>query len=120
MPDRFIDEPITPVTATIDTVPMAAGAPGLPRTFLWRDRTVEVVAVLRAWHDTGQCDRGSDEMYVRKHWFEVETVRDGTMKIYFERQPRRGKKAPRWWLFSIRESEEGPPANSLPGVRKPE
>ncbi len=28
------------------------------------------------------------------------------MKIYFERQPRRGKKEPRWWLFSIRESEE--------------
>jgi phosphoribosylglycinamide formyltransferase-1 len=107
MPDRFIDEPITPVKESIDVSFMASGGPGLPRAFLWRGRTVEVVAVLRFWHDTGQCDRGSEEIYVRKHWFEVETAEDGTMKIYFERQPRRGKKGPRWWLFSIREPGKG-------------
>jgi hypothetical protein len=28
------------------------------------------------------------------------------MKLYFERQPRGGRKAARWWLFSIREPEE--------------
>jgi hypothetical protein len=45
-------------------------------------------------------------MYVRKHWYEVATASDGTMKIYFDRQPRGGRKTPRWWLFSICENAE--------------
>jgi hypothetical protein len=44
-------------------------------------------------------------MYVRKHWYEVVTASGGTMKLYFERQARRGQKGTRWWLFSIREPE---------------
>lgn len=103
MRERFVDEAITPVVATSDTARMAAGEPGLPRAFLWRGRTIEVTAVLRTWRETGKCRHGSSEMYVRKHWFEVATTADGTMKIYFERQPRRGRKSARWWLFSIRE-----------------
>jgi hypothetical protein len=47
-------------------------------------------------------------MYVRKHWYEVITVSDEIIKIYFERQPRRGRTDARWWLFSIREPDEGP------------
>ncbi len=109
MSERFVDEAIVPVIATADTSRMAAGEPGLPQQFLWRGRTVEVVAVLRSWRETGKCHHGSPELYVRKHWFEVETA-DGVMRIYFERQPRRGKKEPRWWLFSIREAGDGKPA----------
>jgi hypothetical protein len=30
-------------------------------------------------------------MYVRKIWYEVATETDGLMKIYFERQARRGR-----------------------------
>jgi phosphoribosylglycinamide formyltransferase-1 len=103
--ERFVSEAITPVAATIDTSRMAAGEPGLPRRFLWRERTVEVVALLGSWHETGRCSHGSPERYVRKHWFEVATADGETMKIYFERQPRRGRKEGRWWLFSIRESD---------------
>ena len=111
MHERFVSEAITPVVATIDTARMTAGEPGLPRLFLWRDRTVEIVAVLRSWHETGRCSHGSPEMYVRKHWFEVATASDGTMKIYFERQPRRGRKGTRWWLFSISGPETELPRN---------
>jgi Domain of unknown function (DUF6504) len=107
MPERFVGEDIEPVIATCDTARMAAGEPGLPREFLWRGRTVEIVAVIRAWHDTGPCSHGSPEQYVRKHWYEVTTVSDGTMKIYFERQPRRGRKGSRWRLFSQCGAEEG-------------
>lgn len=110
MGERFVDEAIIPVIATCDTSRMAAGEPGLPRQFVWRGRTVEVVSVLRSWRETGKCHHGSPELYVRKHWFEVATASDGIMRIYFERQPRRGKKRPRWWLFSIREPAEGEPA----------
>lgn len=108
MRERFIDEAVTPLTATADTARMAAGEPGMPRAFLWRGRTVGVAAVLRSWRETGPCRHGSGEMYVRKHWFEIATTDGGTMKLYFERQPRRGQKGARWWLVSMVEPEVGP------------
>lgn len=101
MAERFVDEPLEPAAETADTALMAGGGPGLPRKFLWRGRTVEVAALLRIWSETGSCRHGSGERYVRKHWFEVETTDGATMKIYFERQPRRGRKEPRWWLFTV-------------------
>ena len=112
MPERFISEAIQPVVATFDTARMAAGEPGLPQEFVWRGRTIKVAAVLRAWRDTGKCRHGSPELYVRKHWFEVVTASDGTMKLYFERQPRGGRKEARWWMLSIREPEESPTTNT--------
>jgi hypothetical protein len=107
MPERFISEPIIPLTETADTSRMAIGEPGLPQKFFWRGRTVCVKAVLRSWRETGKCRHDSPEMYVRKHWYEVATESDGIMKLYFDRQPRLGRKRKeaRWWLFSIRESE---------------
>jgi hypothetical protein len=106
MPERLISEALMPVVATSDTMRMAAGEPGLPREFMWRGRTIRITAVLRAWRDTGKCHHGSPERYVRKHWYEVATASDGTMKLYFDRQPRRGRKEPRWWLFSIHDKGE--------------
>lgn len=101
MSEKFISEAIKPVVATYDTARMATGEPGLPREFSWRGKTIEVAQVLRTWKDTGPCRHGSGERYIRKHWFEVETVADGVMKIYFERKPRGGAKSDRWWLFSV-------------------
>jgi Domain of unknown function (DUF6504) len=106
MPERFISEAIQPVIATFDTARMAAGEPGLPREFTWRGRTVKVANVLRSWRETGKCRHGSPELYVRKHWYEVETSSHDTMKIYCDRQPRGRRNSARWWLFSI--SEAGP------------
>ena len=103
--ERFVSEPIEPVVETCDTSRMAIGEPGLPRQFIWRGRIVEIAAVLKTWHQTGKCRHGSTDIYVRKHWYEVATVADGTMKIYFDRQSRRGgKRTARWWLFSIQET----------------
>lgn len=103
MHERFVSEAIEPVAATFDAARMAVGEPGLPRQFIWRGRTIEIVQLLRTWKDTGPCRHGSPERYVRKHWFEVLTDDGSTMKIYFERQPRRGPKAKRWWLFTVTE-----------------
>ena len=104
MSEQFISEPIKPLTETADTSRMAIGEPGLPKKFIWRGRTICVTAVLRTWRKTGKCRHGSPEMYVRKHWYEVATESDGVMKIYFERQARKGRGRARWWLFSLRES----------------
>ncbi len=108
MPERFVSEAIKPVLSTCDTLRMAAGEPCLPREFEWRGQTVEVIAVLRAWRETGKCSHGSPELYVRKHWYEIATSTNCTMKIYFERQPRGGRKGGRWWLFTIYEPEKSP------------
>lgn len=105
MSERFVSEAIQPVVATYDTARMSTGEPGLPQEFVWRGRTIKVATVLRTWRETGKCRHGSPELYVRKHWYEVTTTDDDTMKIYFERQPRGGKKDTRWWLFSLREPE---------------
>ena len=107
--EHFISEPLTPVVETADTARMGIGEPGLPGQFKWRGKTVFVKAVLRQWHDTGPCTHGSPEMYVRKHWYEVATS-EGIMKVYFDRQPRRGQKpTSRWWLFSIQTLDMLPP-----------
>ena len=108
MSEQLISEALIPVVATSDTSRMAAGEPGLPREFLWRGRTLRINTVLRTWRETGKCHHGSPEQYVRKHWYEVATDEGITLKLYFDRQPRRGRghKEPRWWLFSIADAEE--------------
>lgn len=103
MHERFISEAIKPITETADTSRMAIGEPGLPLKFVWRGQTVTIRAVLRSWREIGKCCHDSPEMYVCKHWYEVVTASDGTMKLYFERHPRGGRKGARWWLFSIRQ-----------------
>ncbi len=109
MPERFVSEAIKPVVATSDTSRMAAGEPGLPRQFVWRGQTITIVLILRSWRETGRCSHGSPELYLRKHWYEVVTASNSTMKIYFDRQPRGGRKGGRWWLFSIFEAEKDQP-----------
>ena len=103
MEDEFVGEKIQPVRTTTSTRHMAAGEPGLPRRFVWRGREYAVRRILEKWKTTGPCRSGSDEMYVRKHWFRILTD-DGTeMKLYFERQPRSGReRAARWWLYTAR------------------
>ena len=117
MSEQFISAAIQPVVETIDTTRMSRGEPGLPRQFRWGSQTIEIQQVLRTWRETGPCHHGSDDRYVRKHWFEVLTDSGDTITIYFERQPRSRKGKSRWWLFSIdpspppHERRSGPPKN---------
>jgi len=101
MTEQFIGKAIQPVAGTFDAAAMSTGGTGLPRQFRFGSRTVEIVRVLKTWRETGPCHHGSDERYVRKHWFQVLTESGETMTIYFERQPRAGKNKSRWWLFTI-------------------
>lgn len=103
MKEKFISEAIAPVVATFDTGRMAAGEPGLPGEFTWHGERVRIVRVRRVWRETGACDHGSTDQYVRKHWYEVEDDAGRVLKIYFERNPRGRQPAARWWLFSLQE-----------------
>jgi len=109
MREEFVSEPIRPVAGTADTRAMTTGAPGLPGRFLWRDREYAVAAVLETWKETSRCKSGSDEQYVRKHWYRVRTEDGAEMKLYFERQARsaRQRKA-RWWLYTVASPDDKP------------
>ena len=108
MADRFISEAIVPVVETMDVSALAAGEPGLPQRFRWRDREYAVAEVVEKWRETGADSYGGEERYVRKHWFRIETTDGLGMKIYCERQARsKGRRKPRWWLFSVSGPEEG-------------
>jgi len=102
MPDEFVSEPITADPGTMDTRRMARGEPGLPRQFTWRGDAYTIRDVLETWKTTSGCVAGSDEQYVRKHWYKVRTTSGHEMALYFERQPRSARdRKRRWWLYTV-------------------
>ncbi len=108
---KFVSQAIQPVGEEKFPIATAIGEPALPLKFAWRDKEIEIVAVLERWKEMRGDTHKSREQYVFKHWFKVETSDGRNMKIYFERRPRSKQEAKRrWWLFSI-EDTTTPPVN---------
>ena len=104
MGEQFISESIEPVAATFDTAGMSRGEPGLPTRFRWRGEAYEIDQVLETWKDSGPCRNGSNERYLRKHWYRIKETGGQIMTIYFDRQPRsKSQVKQRWWLYTIGE-----------------
>ena len=83
-----------------------AGEPALPMKFTWRKKEYEIKEVVNKWKETGKCKWGSDEVYLRKHWYKIKTKDGKVMNIYFERQARSAsQKTKRWWINSIEEKQ---------------
>ncbi len=102
--EQFVSEELKPIAATGDTRGMARGEPGLPKQFKWRDQEYHLLGVLQQWKSSGPCRNGSDEIYLRRHWYKILVEPHAVMTVYFERQsihPKRPKA--RWWLYSISE-----------------
>ncbi len=106
--ERFASEPIVPEPGSMSASAMSRGAPGVPRRFTWRGRQFEVVEILSQWKSTGGCRHGSQEMYVRRHWFRLHTQPEAVLTIYCDRQARqpRNPKA-RWFVFSYTMPQAG-------------
>ncbi|TVQ27688.1 MAG: hypothetical protein EA383_02080 [Spirochaetaceae bacterium] len=64
---------------------MSTGVPGVPRRFTVRGTRYEVVRVLGTRKDTGPCTSGSDERYVRRHFFDIETTTGERMTLRVSR-----------------------------------
>ncbi len=115
---KFVSEPLEPDRTTFDPLRMAAGEPGLPTRFYRHGRPVNIVRVLKSWRTTGPCRHGSDERYVRKHWYEVLTDSGAILTIYFERTSHsRAPHAKRWWLLSEETPDNGEDRHRLPRKR---
>jgi hypothetical protein len=104
--EEFVSEPITPAPGTGDITAMARGEPGLPSRFRWRDREYAVTAVLKAWKSSSR-EGGTGRLYLRKHWYLVETDAGLRMTLYCDRQTRnRGNPKARWWIYSVQRRAE--------------
>ncbi|MFP4107023.1 MAG: DUF6504 family protein [Phycisphaerae bacterium] len=103
MDEQFISEPIKPVEGTFDTGGMARGEPGLPQQFTWRGEKLTVVRVLESWKKSGREGHSSKgELYLRRHYYRLETTCGKNMTVYFERQARPATSArKRWFLYSL-------------------
>lgn len=99
--EKFVGATIMPVELSLERAKI--GEPALPVRFQWAGKTWQIAQVIEQWKELGRCDRGSDERYLRKHWFQVRLVSGEEVKIYFLRQPGRSQKArtDRWRLYSI-------------------
>lgn len=93
----FVSRPLRPTGEGFVT-PSTGSEPPIPRAFLWGDRTLEVIAVLRSWRTTKD-DRG--DTYLKRHWFELRTRDGARLEVYYDREARRGEA--QWWLFAIDE-----------------
>lgn len=103
---EFVCEPLEPVAGTFDAGPMSRGEPGLPARFRWRGQEYRVVEVAKRWKSSGPCRHGSEEMYLRRHWFEIITEPRARMTVYFDRQARdRSRPKARWWVYSATSAE---------------
>jgi phosphoribosylglycinamide formyltransferase-1 len=98
---EFVGEALKPVAGAADAAGMSRGEPGLPKRFTWRGREYHVTRLLKTWKTSGPCRNGSSEVYLRRHWYTIETDPPATLTIYCDRQAKdRRKPKARWWVFT--------------------
>ena len=99
---QLISEPLEPRPGSFDASVMARGEPGLPGGFTSRNQKMVLTEVLDHWKESGPCQHGSGERYVRKHWYKIRTDDHQIATIYFDRQSRSARqKMWRWWLYTL-------------------
>jgi len=92
---RFVGRPLEPDGNEFLT-PSANGEPPLPAAFRWDEGIMAVRAIRRTWRST-KSDRG--DVYLKRHWFEIETFDGSVAQIYFDREAGRGRA--HWWLYTV-------------------
>lgn len=94
----FVSERIVPEFGSFDIAGLARGEPSVPRAFAWRDSRFEVARITGTKRATGE-DRG--DVYVRRHYYDVETSDALRMSLYFERNPSDRHRRKAWWLYTV-------------------
>ncbi|MCZ6678900.1 MAG: DUF6504 family protein [Candidatus Poribacteria bacterium] len=98
---KLISEPIKVSGSGFNPAAMAAGSPGTPISFDWRNRTYEIVRIEDQWKKVNH------EGYVRRHYFRVVTQDGSRFEIYCERKARSVRQQKmRWWIYRQLEDRE--------------
>ncbi len=92
---RFVSEALVPGKEFVDSAALSTGEPPLPRRFRWRGEELVVREIVRTWRST-VTDRG--DVYLARHWYELETADSRRAVIYFDRKSRTKS---RWYLYTI-------------------
>ncbi len=101
--EEFICEELIPVAGTADVGAMTRREPGLPQRFTWRGQEYRVVGIVKQWKSHSRCKTGANEMYLRRHWYQIVTDPAATMTVYFDRQAKSSQRPKaRWWVYSVR------------------
>jgi [ribosomal protein S5]-alanine N-acetyltransferase len=95
---QFVSERVAPDAGAFDIAAMARGEPSVPKAFTWREHRYEVARTLASHRTMGE-DRG--DSYVRRHYYDVQTIDDLQMSLYFERNPSDRSKRKDWWLYTL-------------------
>jgi hypothetical protein len=97
--EEFVSEQIVPTAGTFDASAMTRGEPGLPGVFTWRDAEYKVDRLMSKWKSSTP-ERG--ELYLRRHWYRIQTTTGEHMTLYCQRQAKNPKKPKaRWWVYSV-------------------
>ena len=94
----FVSEKISPVAGSADISALARGEASMPSAFVWRGQRFDVARTVDKRKALGK-DRG--DVYVRRHYYEIETADALRMTIYFDRNPSDHSKRKQWWLYTV-------------------
>ena len=103
---RMVSEPIDPEAGSFDAGAMASGVPGLPAAFVWRGSPRQVLACERAWKGL-RSEASSGELYLRRHYYELEMDDGARWVVYCLRQSSSAKGGRhRWYLYTIEDKSD--------------
>jgi hypothetical protein len=103
---RMVSEPIDPEAGSFDAGAMAAGVPGLPTAFVWHGSSRRVIACRRAWKSL-RPEASGGELYLRRHYYELEMEDGARWVVYCLRQPSTAKGGrQRWYLYTAEDAGE--------------
>lgn len=95
---QFVSERISPEAGSFDLSGMSRGEPSLPTAFTWRGQRYRVARTTATRRSMGE-DRG--DVYVRRHYYDIETADALRMSLYFERNPSDRSRRKFWWLYTV-------------------
>lgn len=100
---EFVSEAIRPAGGGFDTAAMGRGEPGLPKAFVWRDRTYVIETCVARWKESQRTGGPTDgQTYLRRHCYRLRMDDGAEWRVYFTRQSNRsGSARTRWFLLSI-------------------
>lgn len=101
--DEFVSERIEPAGGWLDVAGMGRGEPGLPRGFLWRGESFEVISCEESWKTSSpEGGRVGADVYLRRHYYRLKMANGTLWTVYFLRQAARaGSAKHRWFLYAV-------------------
>ncbi len=104
--ETLLSEPIQPAPESPILVAPTVGEPLLPSRFRRGKLIITFTALLEKWKESGPCQSGSGERYVRRHGYRLRDSDGAIYRVYFERQAGGRSRRARWRIYSRENPDE--------------